>query len=92
MSTLLLPRCTAPALVLLCLAACASPGRIPADSVSGNAVRATLASQIARPEAVRNADPVKGIDGAAALQAQQKYEKSFSKPATDPNTPLVQHR
>jgi hypothetical protein len=92
MSPSLIPRCTAPALILLCLTACASPGRIAPDSVNGNSVRATLASQVLRPEAVRNVNPVDGIDGTAALQAQQKYEKSFSKPATDPATTLVQHR
>lgn len=92
MSLSLIPRCTAPALVLLCLSACAHPGRLAADSVNGDIVRATLAAQVARPDAVRNVNPVEGIDGIAALQAQQKYEKSFSKPATDPATTLVQHR
>lgn len=86
------PRCTAPLFMFLCLSACSSAGRMAPDGVNGNTVRATLASQVLRPEAVRNADPVAGMDGAAAVQAQHKYEKSFSKPAADPSATLVQHR
>lgn len=93
MSTTLSPRCTAALASLICLglSACASTAR-QEESVSGRSVRATLASQIAHPEAVRNADPVNGIDGAAALQAQQKYEKSFIKESPDGNAPLVNRR
>ncbi|MFL6708428.1 MAG: hypothetical protein ACJ8HI_09495 [Massilia sp.] len=71
------PRCTA-VLLALSLCACASQER-QAELANGSSVRATLASQIAHPEAVRNTNPVSGMDGAAALQAQQKYEKSFSR-------------
>jgi hypothetical protein len=90
MSTTLSPRCTA-ALLALCLSACASTARQP-EAAFGRSVRATLASQIAHPEAVRNTNPVNGIDGAAALQAQQKYEKSFTKESVDGNAPLVKGR
>ena len=93
MSTTMSPRCTAAlaTLAALCLTACASTAR-QEESVSGRSARATLASQIAHPEAVRNGDPVYGIDGAAALQAQQKYEKSFTKESPDGNAPLVNRR
>ncbi|MES2322095.1 MAG: hypothetical protein V4633_07530 [Pseudomonadota bacterium] len=47
----------------------------------GNSVRATVASQVADPAAVRNTDPVTGLDGRAAQMAQIQYEKSFAKPA-----------
>jgi type IV pilus biogenesis protein CpaD/CtpE len=49
------------------------------DAHFGQSVRATLASQVADPAAVRNATPVNGIDGNAALGALQRYEKSFGK-------------
>lgn len=86
------PRCTA-ALVAVCLSACAGPSA-QEDASFGRSVRATLASQILHPEAVRNADPVNGLDGAAALQAQQKYEKSFSGDGANAtnSTPLVKGR
>lgn len=47
----------------------------------GDSVRASVASQIADPAAVRNANPVAGLDGAAAKGALTQYEKSFSAPA-----------
>lgn len=50
----------------------------------GNSVRATVASQVADPAAVRNAEPVTGLDGRAAQAVQIQYEKSFSKPSAAP--------
>lgn len=44
------------------------------DSTFGNSVRSTFAAQVINPAAVRNANPVAGIDGRAALTTQQKYE------------------
>lgn len=44
------------------------------DSTFGNSVRSTFAAQVINPAAVRNANPVAGIDGRAALATQQKYE------------------
>lgn len=86
------PRCTA-ALLAVCLSACAGPARQDEASY-GRSVRATLATQILHPEAVRNANPVSGMDGAAALSAHQKYERSFSKDNAnaDSNAPLVKGR
>jgi type IV pilus biogenesis protein CpaD/CtpE len=54
------------------------------DARFGQSVRATLASQVADPAAVRNATPVNGIDGRAALGALQRYEKSFGKAEAAP--------
>jgi hypothetical protein len=51
------------------------------ESSFGNAVRATVASQVADPAAARNANPVAGIDGRAAQAAQQHYEASFRTPS-----------
>lgn len=90
MTTTFTCHCAA-ALIAVCLSACASPGRQTQDAAELS-VRATLASQIARPQAVRDANPVNGIDGAAALHAQQKYEKSFGRQAADSDAPLVQRR
>ena len=87
------PRCTAALLALGILNACSTPN-VMTGSAGGMSVRAAVASQTAHPEAVRNANPVNGIDGAAALQAQQKYERSFSKstPGADAGAPIVQGR
>jgi hypothetical protein len=83
-------RCGASVLALS-LCACASQSR-QTQAAAELSVRATLASQILHPEAVRNANPVSGIDGAAALHAQQKYEKSFGRQGADSDAPLVQRR
>lgn len=46
----------------------------------GQSVRTAVALQTANPDAVRNADPVAGIDGRAAVAAQKRYEASFRAP------------
>jgi hypothetical protein len=97
MHTFRSPRCTAAlsTLLVLSLSACAGPNAsAPSQAATGQSVRATLASQIAHPEAVRNNNPVNGVDGVAALKAQQKYEKSFSKSATegDASSSVMQQR
>jgi hypothetical protein len=71
-------RIAAPALLALLLSACAAtePRK---DERFGESVRATLASQIASPAAVRNADAASGIDGRAARAGQERYEHSFAK-------------
>ncbi|MDB5960986.1 MAG: hypothetical protein JWP59_2280 [Massilia sp.] len=90
MTIILSPRCTA-ALLALCLSACRTPS-LQLETAGSRAVRATLASQVAHPEAVRNTNPVNGIDGASAVHLQQKYEKSFGKQGADSDTTLVQRR
>lgn len=61
------------------LAACA-PTTPQWDGRFGDSLRVSMASQVANPEAVRNADPVAGIDGRAARAAHERYERSFSVP------------
>jgi type IV pilus biogenesis protein CpaD/CtpE len=65
------------ALALL-LSACAATNP-DTDARFGQSVRATMASQVAQPAAVRNANPVNGLDGHAARAAQEHYERSFGK-------------
>lgn len=60
----------------LLLSACAATSP-QADARFGQSVRAMLAAQVAQPDAVRNANPVNGIDGRAARAAQESYEHSF---------------
>lgn len=64
----------AAAMALLLSACAASP---QADAYFGQSVRAALASQVAQPAAVRNPNPVDGVDGRAARAAQEQYERSF---------------
>jgi hypothetical protein len=51
----------------------------------GNATRATLNVQIINPDAGNNADPVGGLDGRAARDAINSYQKSFTNPEPTPN-------
>ena len=52
------------------------------DATFGDSVRATTASQVIDPAAVRNPNPVAGIDGRAARATQARYEASFLNPGT----------
>lgn len=72
-------RVLTPAALALLLSACAATTP-QSDARFGQSVRATLASQVAQPAAVRNANPVSGVDGQAARAAQERYERSFAKP------------
>ena len=61
------------------LAACVEPApRYEAEF--GNATRATLNAQIINPDAGNNPDPVAGLDGRAARDAINNYQKSFAEP------------
>ena len=69
-------------LLLLCgttasLAACA-PTTPQFDRHFGVAVRLAMARQTIAPDAGAIVDPVAGIDGASARNAQENYRKSFS--------------
>ncbi|HEV7815803.1 MAG TPA: hypothetical protein VGP06_11975 [Janthinobacterium sp.] len=44
----------------------------------GDSVRIAVARQTIRPDAAANRDPVAGVDGAAARNAQDAYRKSFT--------------
>ena len=50
------------------------------DSGFGTSVRTSLAAQVADPSAAGNTNAVSGIDGRAAVAAQQRYENSFAQP------------
>lgn len=82
MTTTLGTRFVLCALALL-LAACASTTP-HYDMRFGESVRATLASQVAHPDAGANRNPVAGIDGRAAAAAQERYEHSFAQPTPPP--------
>ena len=50
------------------------------DRTFGNSVRASMASQVIDPAAVRNANPVAGLDGDAAEAAHGRYVQGFRVP------------
>ena len=47
----------------------------------GESVRVAMAQQVIDPAAVRNTNPVTGLDGRAARAALDRYERSFHEPA-----------
>lgn len=55
------------------------------DANFGNSVRAAFAQQIIDPDASQNPDPVSGMDGRAARETMDRYQKSFKEPAPQPN-------
>ena len=66
------------------LTACAEPApRYEAEF--GNATRATLNAQIINPDAGNNPDPVAGLDGRAARDAINNYQKSYAQPEKPQN-------
>lgn len=75
----------APALILL-MAGCASTTTPHYEQRYGEAVRTAVAQQTINPDASKNTDPVAGLDGKAAEQTMNNYDKSFSKP--EKNTTL----
>lgn len=56
------------------------------DARFGEPIRIIAAQQVIDPDASRNADPVKGIDGKAAQGAMGEYQKSFVQPEPAPTT------
>ena len=50
------------------------------DAKFGDAVRAAREAQTLNPAASSNKDPVLGLDGKAAVQAQERYQDSFKSP------------
>ena len=61
------------------LTACAVPAP-RYDAEFGNATRAPLKAQIINPNAGNNPDPVAGLDGRAARDAIDNYQKLFAEP------------
>jgi type IV pilus biogenesis protein CpaD/CtpE len=55
----------------------------------GASVRANLSAQVINPAAAANADPVSGMDGAAARAAQERYQRSFNEPGSGGGEQLV---
>jgi type IV pilus biogenesis protein CpaD/CtpE len=78
-------RILAIAALALLLSACATTPQN--DARFGQSLRATLASQVVDPAAVRNTRPVTGLDGRAAGGALTQYEHSFDAPPPAP--PLI---
>jgi hypothetical protein len=74
-----LPLPAAALLIASCLlAGCAQPTP-QFDATFGDTVRTAVAQQTLNPDASRNNDPVSGIDGKAAHDAMNRYQKSFTK-------------
>jgi len=75
------------ALLGVALAGCSSTPRF--NDQFGDAVRANLSVQVLDPAASRNANPANGVDGAAALAAHERYQRSFKERDASANQPLV---
>ena len=66
------------------LVACTQP--MPRyEAEFGENIRNTMKAQVINPDAGNNPDPVAGIDGRAARDAVNNYQKSFAKPEPAPN-------
>lgn len=80
---------TASALFGLCGVVLAITGCVPMtpnlDSQFGQSVNLLKAQQTLNPEASRNTDPVKGMDGKAAASAYDEYQKSYKAPEPQSN-------
>lgn len=50
------------------------------DARFGDPVRVIAAQQVIDPDASRNTNPVKGVDGKAAQAAMGEYQRSFTQP------------
>jgi type IV pilus biogenesis protein CpaD/CtpE len=66
-----------------CLGACAETAP-RTEAEFGNATRATLKAQIINPDAGKEANTVTGLDGRAARDAVDSYQRSFADPAPRP--------
>jgi type IV pilus biogenesis protein CpaD/CtpE len=78
---------TIAAIVVLLLQGCTSAPRF--EQSFGKSVRANLAAQTIDPRRAANTNPATGIDGPAALAAQQRYQQSFVQPDSAANTPQL---
>ena len=73
--------CTA---LLLTIAGCTSTTP-NLDRHFGDGLNLAKAQQTLNAQAVRNLDPVSGIDGKAAKSAYDEYQKSYRMPVLQPN-------
>jgi type IV pilus biogenesis protein CpaD/CtpE len=55
----------------------------------GASVRANLAAQVIEPAAAANTNPASGLDGTAALAAQERYQRSFKEAELSASQPLI---
>jgi outer membrane murein-binding lipoprotein Lpp len=55
----------------------------------GASVRANLAAQVIDPAAAANANPASGMDGAAALAARERYQRSFKETDHAASQPMI---
>lgn len=62
------------------LTGCASTTTPELDAKFGSAVRAAREAQALNPTASANTNPVLGLDGAAAVNALDRYQDSFKSP------------
>lgn len=69
---------------LLAVTGCVSPAP-NLDRHFGESVRLIKAQQTLNPEASRNTDPVKGMDGVAAKSGYDEYQKSYREPPPPTN-------
>ena len=65
------------------LAGCA-PTTPQWESSFGNSVRASIAAQVIDPGAVRNTNPVSGLDNHAAMGIASQYSRSYAMPTEAP--------
>jgi len=63
------------------LAACAAPSTQAMDAKFGESVRTIRDSQIIGATPALRQDPVAGLDAAAAVYGQERYQDSFKAPA-----------
>jgi hypothetical protein len=63
------------------LAACAAPSTQALDAKFGESVRTIRDSQIIGATPALRQDPVAGLDAAAAVYGQERYQDSFKAPA-----------
>ncbi len=70
--------------MLLAIAGCVSTTPTM-DRHFGESVSLIKAQQTLHPEAARNTDPVKGLDGKAAKSAYDQYQKSYAAPEPQTN-------
>ena len=55
------------------------------DSRFGEAVTAVTAQQVLNPDASRNLEPVRGLEGQAAASTMDRYHKTFENPPAPVN-------
>ena len=73
------------ALAAVCLLSACAQTSPQFDANFGNTVRAAVAQQTLNPDASANTAPISGMDGRAAREAVDRYQKSFTVPELQPS-------